>query len=145
MSSVSPPSYINGYASPVPYAPVGSPPPATKPSTHSKPKPVNVFSNDGSFLERFQHIKKVSVTDLQRDEGEKKKQEEILERKRHFDERFKRRGKRPSPDATHSEPVTEPASKKQKVDAPLNQYEKEVKSYTASLKDVGTGVRPLVK
>ena len=76
----------------------------------------------------------------------------------------KRRGKRPSPDATHSEPATEPALKKVKVDAPLSeytlrslpvllrpvtlldQYEKEVKSYTpASLKDVGTGVRPLVK
>lgn len=24
-----------------------------------KPKPVNVFSNDGSFLERFQRIQKV--------------------------------------------------------------------------------------
>ncbi|KZT67302.1 hypothetical protein DAEQUDRAFT_767358 [Daedalea quercina L-15889] len=136
MASVSPPPFSNGYASPASYA-AASPPPASKHTTHSKPKPVNVFSNDGSFLERFQHIKK--------DEEEKKKQEDILARKRTFDERFKRRGKRPSPDATHSEPATEPASKKPKVDAPLNQYEKQVKSYTASLKDNGAGVRPLVK
>ena len=63
MSTVSPPPYINGYASPAPYVAAGSPPPASKPSAHPKPKPVNVFSNDGSFLERFQRIKKVSAAD----------------------------------------------------------------------------------
>ena len=62
MSTVSPPPYINGYASPAPYVAAGSPPPASKPSAHPKPKPVNVFSNDGSFLERFQHIKKVGMS-----------------------------------------------------------------------------------
>ncbi|EJC99026.1 uncharacterized protein FOMMEDRAFT_23370 [Fomitiporia mediterranea MF3/22] len=30
-----------------------------KSSSHPKPKPVNVFTNDGSFLERFQRVKKV--------------------------------------------------------------------------------------
>ena len=33
----------------------------TKPS---KPKPTNVFSNDGSFLERFQRSKKVGISPL---------------------------------------------------------------------------------
>ncbi|KAH9936506.1 uncharacterized protein B0H18DRAFT_324561 [Fomitopsis serialis] len=135
MSSVSPPPFTNGYASPAPYL-AASPPPA-KPTAHPKPKPVNVFSNDGSFLERFQRIKQ--------DEEEKKKQEESLAKKRDFNERFKRRGKRRSSDATNSEPATEHTAKKLKVDAPINQYEKEVKSYTASLKDNGAGVRPLVK
>ncbi|KAH9841706.1 uncharacterized protein C8Q71DRAFT_738355 [Rhodofomes roseus] len=137
MSTISPPPIANGYASPAPYVAAVSPPPAPKPTAHPKPKAVNVFSNDGSFLERFQRIKK--------DEEEQKQQEEILAKKRNFDERFKRRGKRPSPDATNSEPATEPAAKKPKVDEPRNQYEKEVKSYAASLKDNGAGIRPLVK
>jgi len=135
MSSVSPPPLNSGYASP---APLSTTSPAPKPHTHSKPKPANVFSNDGSFLERFQRIKK--------DEEEKKKQEDILAKKRHFDERFKNRGKRPPPDAPSSNPITEPPVKKTKVEKPMTQYEKEVKSYAGrSLKDDGIGVRPLVK
>ncbi|OSX59709.1 hypothetical protein POSPLADRAFT_1048198 [Postia placenta MAD-698-R-SB12] len=126
MSSVSPPPLNSGYASP---APTLISPPAPKPSTHPKPKPANVFSNDGSFLERFQRIKK--------DEEEKKKEEEVLARKRNFDERFKKRGKRPLPDAVNPNAVPEPSAKKAKVDMPLSQYEKEVKSYTSSLKDDG--------
>jgi len=112
--------------------------PATHPtakSSHTKPKPINVFSNDGSFLERFQRNKK--------EEDEKKKQEDLLAKKRAFDERFKKRGKRkidsPSDEPTESAP---PAKKAKE----LTQYEKEVKSYEGrSLKDNGIGIRPLVK
>ncbi|KAI0916963.1 hypothetical protein AcW1_007719 [Taiwanofungus camphoratus] len=135
MSSVSPPQVASGYASPAPLSTIPSVP---KPNAPPKFKPTNVFSNDGSFLERFQRIKK--------DEEEKKKQEEILAKKRTFDERFKNRGKRPLPDAANSESATEPSSKKTKIEKPMTQYEKEVKSYAGrSLKDDGIGVRPLVK
>ncbi|KIY51511.1 hypothetical protein FISHEDRAFT_56652 [Fistulina hepatica ATCC 64428] len=48
---------------------------------HKKPRPVNVFSNDGSFLEA----------------EEKKKQEAAIELKKSFDQRFKKRGKRSAP------------------------------------------------
>ncbi|KAI0769088.1 hypothetical protein BD413DRAFT_614111 [Trametes elegans] len=137
MSAVSTPLPSSGYASP---APLSTSPPPHKPNTHAhhKPKPVNVFSNDGSFLERFQRIKK--------EEDEKKKQEEILRKKREFDSRFKTRGKRRSPDAPSSEAVTENPAKKPKVDEPLTSYQKELQNYAyKSLKDRGTGVRPLVK
>ncbi|KAK7692947.1 hypothetical protein QCA50_004588 [Cerrena zonata] len=127
----------SGYASPASsyYSP------SSKPSTPKpKVKPVNVFSNDGSFLERFQQLKK--------DEEEKKKQEDALERKRQFDNRFKNRGKRPPPTESDSTSTTEPLSKKSKSEEPLTQYEKEVKNYSGGgrgLKDDGSGVRPLVK
>jgi len=101
----------------------------------SKPKP-NIFTNDGSFLERFQRSKK--------EEDEKKKHDEAIARKRAFDDRFKNRGKRkaPSPSAEPADPAP-PPNKKSKA---LTQYEKEVKSYEGrSLKDQGIGVRPLVK
>ncbi|KZT09199.1 uncharacterized protein LAESUDRAFT_722924 [Laetiporus sulphureus 93-53] len=133
--SASPPPLSSGYASP---APLSTTPPVPKAHTHPKPKPTNIFSNDGSFLERFQRLKK--------DEEEKKEQEDTVARKRTFDERFKKRGKRPPPDAQNSTPATEPPVKKSKVDTPMTQYEKEVKSYAGrSLKDDGIGVRPLVK
>lgn len=55
-----------------------------------KPKPINVFSNDGSFLERFQRNKKVGlipkkflssvIDDTVQEEEEKKKQEDLLEK-----------------------------------------------------------------
>ncbi|EPQ54680.1 hypothetical protein GLOTRDRAFT_130030 [Gloeophyllum trabeum ATCC 11539] len=139
------PSPVPGYGhspSPVPFVPRASPP-APGSATSSKPsgpkvKPANVFSNDGSFLERFQRIKQ--------EEDEKKKQEEALARKRTFDERFKKRGKRASPEATVPTDTTdEPAVKKAKSDKPLTDYERQVKSYGTSLKDSGIGVRPLVK
>lgn len=92
--SVSPPP--RAYVSPAPsLSPVrhaspparsGSVPPAAKP----KHKPVNVFSNDGSFLERFQQMKKVRralivygsdrILMFMQDEEERKKQEEIIAR-----------------------------------------------------------------
>ncbi|KAG9009535.1 hypothetical protein FRB94_011952 [Tulasnella sp. JGI-2019a] len=118
-----------------PVLPGQSAPPA-KSQSASKPKPVNVFSNDGSFLERFQRTKK--------EEDEKKKQEEATARKRAFDDRFKNRGKRKavSPSAEEPSDSTPPVKKAKE----LTQYEKEVKSYEGrSLKDQGIGIRPLVK
>ncbi|EIW59275.1 uncharacterized protein TRAVEDRAFT_58184 [Trametes versicolor FP-101664 SS1] len=135
MSAVPTPSSSSGYASPAPSSNSPAPP---KPNAPPKPKPLNVFSNDGSFLERFQRLKK--------EEDEKKKQEDTLRQKREFDSRFKKRGKRPSPDASSSNDTTENPAKKAKVDEPLNQYQKELQNYAdKSLKEHGTGVRPLVK
>ncbi|TFK52686.1 hypothetical protein OE88DRAFT_1725260 [Heliocybe sulcata] len=134
------PSPAPGYAhSPSPAPPA---PGVSKPSA-SKTKPTNVFSNDGSFLERFQRIK--------REEEEKKKQEEAFMRKRTFDDRFRKRGKRttPEPSVSPESTVDEPATKKAKSDhisdKLITDYERQVKSYGTSLKDTGTGVRPLVK
>ncbi|KAF6755812.1 hypothetical protein DFP72DRAFT_1169280 [Ephemerocybe angulata] len=69
--------------SPIPPARIGS---SSPPSGKHAPKVHNVFSNDGSFLERFQR--------LRRDDEERKKQQELLGRKKHFADRFKARGKR---------------------------------------------------
>ncbi|KAI0819252.1 hypothetical protein BC628DRAFT_1049981 [Trametes gibbosa] len=136
MSAASTPLPASGYASSAPSSD-STPPP--KPNAHVKSKPVNVFSNDGSFLERFQRLKK--------EEDEKKQQEETLRKKREFDSRFKKRGKRRSPDAPSSNDATEnPPAKKPKVDEPLTPYQKELQNYAdKSLKEHGTGVRPLVK
>ncbi|KIJ64570.1 hypothetical protein HYDPIDRAFT_154231 [Hydnomerulius pinastri MD-312] len=116
--------------------------PSTSSKVPPKPKPVNVFSNDGSFLERLQRNKK--------EEEDKRKAEEALAKKRHFVERFRNRGKRPPPDSSPAVTSTdsqESPAKKAKVDnAPLTDYQKEVRDYAGrSLKDTGTGVRPLVK
>ena len=69
-----PMSPASAYGSPAPSvspAPVVSPVPRVSPApsayvhhgtskaNHPKPKPVNIFSNDGTFLERFQHMKRV--------------------------------------------------------------------------------------
>ncbi|KAH9851734.1 hypothetical protein C2E23DRAFT_828933 [Lenzites betulinus] len=135
MSAASTPSTSSGYASP---APLFNSPPPSKPNTHAKFKPVNVFSNDGSFLERFQRLKK--------EEDEKRLQEETLRKKRDFDSRFKNRGKRRSPDAPSSNDTTENPAKKHKVDESLTTYQKELQNYAdKSLKEHGTGVRSLVK
>lgn len=93
MSNTATPQTSSGYASPAP-----SPSPApriphvsnpSKSSNHPKPKPANVFSSDGSFLERFQHLKRVREFDTaqrnrssrsKQDEDEKKKQEDVLAR-----------------------------------------------------------------
>ncbi|KAI0086920.1 hypothetical protein BDY19DRAFT_907807 [Irpex rosettiformis] len=132
------PQATSGYASPAPSASSPSTTSSSKPNV-PKTKPANVFSNDGSFLERFQHLKK--------DEEEKKKQEETLQRKREFDSRFKRRGKRPAPDSTNSDTSTEnPAKKSKGEEPPLTKYQQELQNYAGkSLKDDGIGVRPLVK
>ncbi|KZT19983.1 hypothetical protein NEOLEDRAFT_1076638 [Neolentinus lepideus HHB14362 ss-1] len=153
MSAASTPLSTGGYGSPSPASGYGhtpspvpgyspSPAPSTpgvsKPSA-SKAKPANVFSNDGSFLERFQRIK--------REEEEKKKQEEALAKKRNFDDRFRKRGKRATPESSvpAESTVDEPVAKKAKSDSTLTEYERQVKSYGTSLKDIGIGVRPLVK
>jgi len=92
-------------------------------------------------LERFQHTKKEEQT--------KKKTDDLVARKRAFDDRFKNRGKRAAPAPTDSttEPSSDaPSAKKQKSEKHLSQYEKEVQSYEKrSLKDQGIGIRPLVK
>lgn len=77
-------------------------------------------------------------------EDEKKKQDEVLARKRAFDDRFKSRGKRKTTSETNdSAESAAPPAKKAKE---LTQYEKEVKAYEGrSLKDQGIGIRPLVK
>ncbi|KAH9924325.1 uncharacterized protein BXZ73DRAFT_91313 [Epithele typhae] len=165
MSSPSTPVPTSGYASPAPSSST-TPAPPSKPNAPPKPKPVNVFSNDGSFLERFQRLKK--------EEDEKKKQEDVItkcvsnpccvamdlicsrhRRKREFDSRFKNRGKRRSPDTSSPAPATESPTpaKKAKVEEPLSApfssatvYQKELQNYAdRSLKDSGIGVRPLVK
>jgi len=106
-----------------------------------KNKPINVFSNDGSFLERFQRSKM--------EEEEKKKQEDTLKKKREFDERFKNRRKRPhqeSNDAPAPLPDDHPSKKVRPNDIPLTRYEKELTNYSGKiLKDGGTGVRSLIK
>ncbi|KAF8327401.1 uncharacterized protein EI90DRAFT_3067608 [Cantharellus anzutake] len=119
--------------------------PSKQPSPSSKVKPINVFSNDGSFLERLQRSK--------REEEERKQADVVAQKKRGFDDRFKKRGKRPAPsadtpDSGSSGETDEPAgpAKKAKTSEPLSQYEKEVQGYQSRLlKDQGIGVRPLVK
>ncbi|KAH9480768.1 hypothetical protein JR316_0007368 [Psilocybe cubensis] len=119
-------------------------------------KPPNVFSNDGSFLDRIRRSMK--------EEEDKKKEKEALERKKHFADRFKTRGKRPPPTSIQSAasdtttPETdESPTKKLKLDGELGmdkggreeaaqaEYHKAMESYPGSLKDGGTGVRPLIK
>ncbi|KIK41182.1 hypothetical protein CY34DRAFT_221468 [Suillus luteus UH-Slu-Lm8-n1] len=104
-------------ASPQPYSGYAFPIMATSPSTSlpgasskvpPKPKPVNVFSNDGSFLERFQRSKK--------DQEDKRKAEEALARQREFDDRFRKRGKRHQPDTSSTVTQGQP-TKKVKVDS----------------------------
>lgn len=62
MSSSATPQPLSGYASPassVSHLSRLSPTPSHSKSHHPKHKPVNVFSNDGTFLERFQQLKRV--------------------------------------------------------------------------------------
>ncbi|KAF8157959.1 hypothetical protein B0H34DRAFT_706932 [Crassisporium funariophilum] len=112
-------------------------------------RPSNVFSNDGSFLDRIRRSMK--------EEDDKKKEREALLRKKNFEHRFKTRGKRPStpvdgPSCSESTPESDqPPRKKTKPSAqeedtsPQAQYQKDLASYTTSLKGTGTGVRPLIK
>ncbi|CAA7262840.1 unnamed protein product [Cyclocybe aegerita] len=146
-------------------------------------KPQNVFSNDGSFLDRIRRSKKVGVLTLSlpyAEEEDKRKEKEALERKKNFADRFKNRGKRPAPSSDPASDITAPEDeqspqKKPRIsvdtqeleegrsaqgtwhDSDLSkkphsthlvlpaEYQRAVGSYTPSLKDSGTGVRPLVK
>ncbi|KAF8443192.1 hypothetical protein L210DRAFT_3396560 [Boletus edulis BED1] len=107
----------------------------------SKQKPVNVFSNDGSFLERFQRSKQ--------EEEDKQKVDEALAKKKQFADRFKNRGKRPpdSPSTVTSIDLDPNPVKKPKLDdVPSPAYQKQVRDQQGRiLRDTGTGVRPLVK
>ncbi|KAH8922428.1 hypothetical protein BT69DRAFT_1282294 [Atractiella rhizophila] len=95
-------------------------------------KAMNVFTDDGSFLERFKKLREEQV--------EKKQQDDALARKKAIDNRIKFRGKRKLQSMEESE------SKKFKVGEPENAYLKEVKKMSErTLRDEGSGVRPLVK
>ncbi|KAK0487821.1 hypothetical protein IW261DRAFT_1450160 [Armillaria novae-zelandiae] len=122
------PTGYAGYANPIP------PPPKPKPAV----KPVNVFSNDGSFLDRIQRSMKES--------DENRKREEELQRKRNFDNRFRNRGKRPLP-AADSTPA-DPPTKKQKSDSSSvkTEYQKLVENYPGrNLKGDGAGGHTLTR
>jgi hypothetical protein len=62
MSNVPTPQSSSGYASPAPSSSLNPPPKPGLP----KSKPTNVFSNDGSFLERFQRSKRVRLFSVDR-------------------------------------------------------------------------------
>jgi len=122
--------------------------PSTSTSKASyKAKPVNVFSNDGSFLERFQRGKQ--------EEDDRRKAEDALAKKRQFADRFKNRGKRPSPPdsspaVTNTDDVDPNPAKKPKLeDATSNsKYRHEVRDQTSRIlknTGTGTGVHALVK
>ncbi|KAK0187689.1 hypothetical protein F5146DRAFT_1226089 [Armillaria mellea] len=118
-----------GYAYPIP------PPPKPKPGL----KPVNVFSNDGSFLDRIQRSMK--------EVDEKRKREEELERKRNFDNRFRNRGKR-SPPATADSTLADPPTKKQKSDntSVKTEYQKLVENHSGrNIKGNGAGGHTLTQ
>ncbi|KAK4701047.1 hypothetical protein P7C70_g5188, partial [Phenoliferia sp. Uapishka_3] len=123
-----------GSASPGPSQPQ-APFVASKPRTVlPPPKPVNVFSNDGSFLERF---KKTSV-----EEQLKKSQDEALARKKALDDRIKNRGKRPAPSTADGEA----AKKKVATETVDSAYKRQVEKLSGhNLKDEGVGIRPTLK
>ncbi|KIM40996.1 hypothetical protein M413DRAFT_157741 [Hebeloma cylindrosporum] len=142
------------YYSTAPAAPA-QPKPQPPQQQRKKTPPGNVFSNDGSFLDRINREMK---------EGDdKKKKQEALERKKNFADRFKNRGKRPPPppptDSADTTPeIEESPYKKTKVTrnddegakrkdgtTAQEKYHKAIESYPTSLKDGGTGVRSLAK
>ncbi|KAG9121994.1 hypothetical protein FRC07_001803, partial [Ceratobasidium sp. 392] len=106
--------------------------PAPNAATSKASKPVNVFSNDGSFLEQFKRSKQI--------ESEKKQNDESAIKKRAFADRFKSRGKRLPPQEDISTEEDKGSTKaKVECEKELSQYEKEVKQYQGhSLKDDGT-------
>ncbi|CAG8513319.1 7355_t:CDS:2, partial [Acaulospora morrowiae] len=103
---------------------------------------INIFSNDGSFLDRFKKMKA--------EEDEKKKQLDALERKKAFEDRIKNRGKRKS-QPTDEEPdpkrvTLEDVERGETLDPKANAYLKEMQKYNERLCKDDTGhVRPLVK
>ncbi|GAA5876273.1 hypothetical protein JCM16303_007078 [Sporobolomyces ruberrimus] len=124
-----------------------SPAPESSTSIVNKPKgpstalakPANVFSNDGSFLERF---KKSAAPPV---DQEKQEREKALARKKAMEERFKKRGKRSAATTSTDE---SPNSKKPKTsgDENLTEYQKAVRDLNSrSLKDEGYEMRPMLK
>lgn len=117
-------------------------------------KKINTFSNDGSFLARFQQLKA--------DDKGSPSAESAVERKKIMEDRFRNRGKKrssggsaephqASPEARSSSAVQEedPTSTKRQRDTKPNEdseYLREVRNLEkSSLKDSGAGVRALVK
>ncbi|PLW19859.1 hypothetical protein PCANC_05921 [Puccinia coronata f. sp. avenae] len=99
----------------------------------AKAKAMNVFTSDGSFLERFKKMKEEEV--------EKKKQEDALARKQAYEQRIKNRGKRTADPNDSSS-----TAKKGKTEEEDNAYLREVRKLQGhSLRDEGAGVRALVK
>ncbi|KAG6835917.1 hypothetical protein H0H93_013377 [Arthromyces matolae] len=118
--------YHHGSASPAATGSARPTPPGSKPgSSRSTPKPVNVFTNDGSFLERVQRSKKLTAW---------------IFRKKHFDDRFRNRGKRRAQPEVGTE---EPSAKKPKPsDASTEaEYGKQLRSleHRDGMKDSGSG------
>ncbi|GAA5971164.1 hypothetical protein JCM11641_004168 [Rhodosporidiobolus odoratus] len=100
------------------------------------PKAVNIFTSDGSFLERMKATKTISTADKEKEEREK-----ALVRKKAMEDRFKKRGKRAAESADGSA-----AKKKKDDDSGLTEYEKEVKRLESrTLKDSGYDMRPMLK
>ncbi|GAA5896409.1 hypothetical protein JCM6882_001006 [Rhodosporidiobolus microsporus] len=128
---------MSASASPAPEASssTGAPVVAAGKKAPPPPKPVNIFSSDGSFLERMKANKGISTADTEKEEREK-----ALARKKAMENRFKKRGKRTA------EATDDGANKKKKDDmAGLTEYEKEVKRLEArTLKDDGY-MRPMLK
>ncbi|GAA5833442.1 hypothetical protein JCM5353_008054 [Sporobolomyces roseus] len=118
-------------------------PESSKPkSTTQAHKPPNVFSNDGSFLDRF---KKNAAPPVDK---EKEEREKALARKKAIEDRFKKRGKRPV--ASTSSIIDEDSSnkkiRKDEGEGELTEYQKEVRRLTGkSLKEQGYDMRPLLK
>ncbi|CAG8443004.1 17293_t:CDS:2 [Cetraspora pellucida] len=103
---------------------------------------INIFSNDGSFLDRFKKMKA--------EEDEKKKQLGALERKKAFEDRIKNRGKRknqPTDEELDPKRVTlEDNERGETLDPKANAYLEEMQKYSERLcKDDSGHVRPLVK
>ncbi|GAA5872935.1 hypothetical protein JCM8547_003268 [Rhodosporidiobolus lusitaniae] len=107
---------------------------AAKKTAPPPPKPVNIFSSDGSFLERMKANKGLTPA-----EKEKEEKDKAIARKKALEDRFKKRGKRPADSSA------DPAAKKKKDDG-LTEYEKEVKKLESrTLKDSGYDMRPMLK
>ncbi|CAG8434643.1 12371_t:CDS:2 [Ambispora gerdemannii] len=141
----------------------------TKTTVSSKNMPsstpaINIFSNDGSFLDRFKKMKA--------EEDEKKKQREALEssalavqrcdfwrfvrwdtelmKKKAFEDRIRNRGKRKSPptEDVDQDPkrTNVEVEDNETLDPKANAYLKEMQKYNERLcKDDSGHVRPLVK
>ncbi|KAF9533199.1 hypothetical protein CPB83DRAFT_890317 [Crepidotus variabilis] len=153
----------------------GSHSPSISSSAQSRsppPKLTNVFTDDGSFLDRIRRSMKSLHTYGIQEEEDKKKDQTALERKKNFADRFKNRGKRPAldedvpidvedggsntegdghkakkvklSDAVHKESEKIQASELASITA-QEDYQRAVSSYNESLKDKGTGIRPLAK
>ncbi|BGP16893.1 hypothetical protein JCM10213v2_004901 [Rhodosporidiobolus nylandii] len=117
-------------ASPAPQSETssGAPVVAASKKAPPPPKPVNVFTNDGSFLERMKANKNIPNADKEKEEREK-----ALARKK--------RGKR-----TAEADEGAAAKRKKDEDAGLTEYEKEVKRLESrTLKDSGYDMRPMLK